>query len=176
MMKANMISPFLEPNYKAQSLGRHRGRLSLCPPSVCAEIFPSWFMASIHVQFLEVFPTHEPALGAWTPTSARIDPDEQADVGVRAPMAGRFMAPTHVRNSEVRPFHDPTGVRPSRAQKPQNCQSAGTKHKRFEYRTLLRPRTGTLRFKDAKRVPCSRDSRHACRGNDGRIILDSTFL
>jgi len=37
--------PLHEPNDKAQRLGGHRGRLSLCPPRLCAEFPLAWFIA-----------------------------------------------------------------------------------------------------------------------------------
>jgi len=56
------------------------------------------------------------------------------------------------------PAHELPGVRPSRAQKHPNDQSFRTKHKLFEYRTPLRPRTGALRFEGAERAQSSGDS------------------
>ncbi len=56
------------------------------------------------------------------------------------------------------PLHEPPGVRPSRAQKHPNCQSARTKNKPFEYRTLLRPRTDALRFNVARHAQSPRNS------------------
>src|SRR5947208_6746891 len=51
------------------------------------------FMASIHVRILEVFPPHEPAIGARTAMSARIKSEALADKAVRAPVRRWFHGP-----------------------------------------------------------------------------------
>jgi len=81
--------------------------LSLPSPRKAGRGVPIWFMAPIHVRFLEVFVTHEPPIGARTAMSARIKSKELADKAVRAPFRRRLMAPTHVQILEVLALHEP---------------------------------------------------------------------
>jgi len=54
---------------------------------------------------VDLWSAHESAFGARTPSSARTHGNEQADVGVRAPMIGRFLTSMH-RQDTVDSAHE----------------------------------------------------------------------
>ena len=88
---------------------------------------PVRFMASIHVQFLEVFPTHEPSPRR-TPNAQHRTPNiegrlreplgvRRSVLDVRCSSPVRFMASIHVRILEVSPTHEPSPRRTPNAQR-----------------------------------------------------------